>query len=198
MRAFWGGKGGFVIEFGGVCYQDTYHDVSCVYSTSILQDTRILMYLDVSQTRSQTYLTCSVTFQENTCILIFYMYFTRIPKESNIRILCASLMSHWIHIRIHQLIRIHVLTRCIFMDSSSRYIKIHRDTKSRYMYLGRVLTTLQDTIRIQSGYMRDPCGIHAGSNDPCGIHVSAEVRGYIRDTCGILQRYIRGYMYLKF
>ena len=26
-----GGKGGFVIEFGGVCYQDTYPDVSCVY-----------------------------------------------------------------------------------------------------------------------------------------------------------------------
>ena len=25
------GAGGFVIEFGGVCYQDTYPDVSCVY-----------------------------------------------------------------------------------------------------------------------------------------------------------------------
>ena len=26
-----GGQVGFVIEFGGVCYQDTYPDVSCVY-----------------------------------------------------------------------------------------------------------------------------------------------------------------------
>ena len=26
-----GGAVGFVIEFGGVCYQDTYPDVSCVY-----------------------------------------------------------------------------------------------------------------------------------------------------------------------
>ena len=25
------GKVGVVIEFGGVCYQDTYPDVSCVY-----------------------------------------------------------------------------------------------------------------------------------------------------------------------
>ena len=25
------GAGGFVIEFGGGCYQDTYPDVSCVY-----------------------------------------------------------------------------------------------------------------------------------------------------------------------
>ena len=40
--------------------------------------------------------------------------------------------------------------------------KIHRDTKSRYMYLGRVMTTLQDTIRIHKGYIWDTCGIHAG------------------------------------
>ena len=78
---------------------------------------------------------------------------------------------------------------CIFMDSSSRYIKIHRDTKSRYMYLGRVLTTLQDTIRIQSGYMRDPCGIHAGSNesmrDTCICRGSRIHKGYMRDTSKI-------------
>ena len=30
------------------------------------------------------YLKCSVTFQENTCILTFWMYFTRIPNESKI------------------------------------------------------------------------------------------------------------------
>ena len=41
------------------------------------------------------------------------------------------------------------------------------------------MTTLQDTIRIHKGYMRDPCWIHAG---------------YMRDTC---PRYILGYMYLK-
>ena len=39
---------------------------------------------------------------------------------------------------------------------------LHRDTKSRYMYLGRVMTTLQDTIRIHKGYIWDTCGIHAG------------------------------------
>ena len=33
--------------------------------------------------------------------------------------------------------------------------------------------------------------------DTCGIHVSAVVRGYMRDTCGILPRYILGYVYLK-
>ena len=93
------------------------------------------------------------------------------------------------------------------------------------MYLGRVMTT---RFKIQSGYIKDPCGIHAGSmRDPCGIHVSAEVRGYMQDTCmilvharlikdtcginvsavvrgymrdtyGILQRYILRYMYLKY
>ena len=51
-----------------------------MYPACILQDTRILMYLDVSQ----TYLTCSVTFQENTCILTFCMYFTRISNEFKI------------------------------------------------------------------------------------------------------------------
>ena len=66
--------------------------------------------------------------------------------------------------------------------------------------------------------MRDPCGIHAGYmylqkfedtcrilihdtckiiKDTCGINVSAVVRGYMRDTCGILPRYILGYMYFK-
>ena len=77
-----------------------------MYPACILQDTRILMYLDVSQ----TYLTCSVTLQENTCILTFCMYFTRISNEFKIHvqdthkihqdtcILCASLMSLWIHI----------------------------------------------------------------------------------------------------
>ena len=51
-----------------------------MYPACILQYTRILMYLDVSQ----TYLTCSVTFQENTCILTCCMYFTRISNEFKI------------------------------------------------------------------------------------------------------------------
>ena len=33
--------------------------------------------------------------------------------------------------------------------------------------------------------------------DTCGINLSALVRGYMRDTCGIFPRYILGYMYLK-
>ena len=51
-----------------------------MYPACILQDTRILMYLDVSQTD----LKCSGKFQENTCILTFCMYFTRISNESKI------------------------------------------------------------------------------------------------------------------
>ena len=64
-----------------------------MYPACILQDTRILMYLDVSQ----TYLKCSVKFQENTCILTFCMYFTRISNESKIHFG----LSHKIPIRIH-------------------------------------------------------------------------------------------------
>jgi hypothetical protein len=50
----------------------------------------------------------------------------------------------------------------------------------------------------------DTCSIHVLmedtfkiNQDTCGINVSAVVRGYIRDTCGILLRYIMRYMYLK-
>ena len=61
----------------------------------------------------------------------------------------------------------------------SRYIKIHRDSKSRYMYLGRVMTTLQDTIRIH----HDTSKIH---NE---IHVSQMyLERYVSemwDTCRI-------------
>jgi hypothetical protein len=49
----------------------------------------------------------------------------------------------------------------LFLDSSSRYIlcyvKIHRETKSRYMYLGHVMTRyvseMQDTSGIHQRYM---------------------------------------------
>ena len=114
------------------------------------------------------------------------MYFTRIPNESKI------------HFGIHiKYIKIHVswalpwwhtgyMSRynkihhdsCI-LDSSSGYIRIQRDTKSRYMYLGRVMTRyvseMQDTLEIHarymylqgwSRYMRDTSKIHIE------IHVS--------------------------
>ena len=68
--------GRVVIEFGGGVIRIRI----LMYPACILQDTRILMYLDVSQ----TYLKCSVEFQENTCILTFCMYFTRISNESKI------------------------------------------------------------------------------------------------------------------
>ena len=42
------GDGTFVIEFGYICYQDTYPDVSCVYPEGYIY-THTLMYLDVSQ-----------------------------------------------------------------------------------------------------------------------------------------------------
>ena len=46
--------------------------------------------------------------------------------------------------------------------------------------------------------MQDTNMIHARLiKDTCGINVSAVVRGYMRDTCGILPRYILGYVYLK-
>ena len=84
----------------------------------------------------------------------------------------ASLVSHWIHVRIHQ-------DTCI-LDSSSRYIRIHRDTKLRYMYLERVMTTLQDTIRIH----HDTCILDA-SSEPRWIHTR-----YIRDTLQIHSGYV--------
>ena len=142
------------------------------------------------------YLTCFVTFEENTCILIFCMYCTRIPKESKIHfwntykiqqdtcILRASLVSHWIHIRIHQ-------DTCI-LDASSRYIKIHRDTNHDtcetlprymmgYMYPKCILRGTYLRCRMHAGYMRDTC-ICKGDQDTCGIH----------------PRYMMRYMYLKF
>ena len=73
------------------------HDVyfRCIphVSWSPLQIHVSRMYPDASQ----MYLTRPVTFQENTCILTFCMYFTRIPNESKIHF--------GIHIRY---IKIHV------------------------------------------------------------------------------------------
>jgi hypothetical protein len=74
--------GGFLSFFGGGSYRIRilmYFDVSCMYPACILKEEGymytlcILMYL---RCNTQMYLKCPVTFQENTCILIFCMYFT--------------------------------------------------------------------------------------------------------------------------
>ena len=84
-------RGGVVIEFGWVCHQNTY---PYMYPACILKDTRILMYPGVSQ----TYLTCSVTFEENTCILTFCMYFDMYPKESQIHLGYMSDTSRYMYL----------------------------------------------------------------------------------------------------
>ena len=121
-----------------------------MYPACILKETRILMYPDVSQ----TYLTCSVTFEENcrhfACIL------TRIQRShryiwdtcqihQDTCILRASLVSPWIHIRIHQ-------DTCI-LDCSSRYIR-----NSGYMYTE---IQLQNHDRDYMYLGRDTCGIQS-------------------------------------
>ena len=78
--------------------------------------------------------------------------------------------------------RIHVswFFACILhvSQTSPRYILGYISDTSGYMYLAR---------GIHAGYMRDTYE----------IHVSAEVRGYMEDTCGIHERYIMSYMYLN-
>jgi hypothetical protein len=111
---------------------------------------------------------------------VFYTYPKRVQDtfwdthkiHQDTCILSASLMSLWIHFTIHQ-------DTCI-LNSLSRYIKIHRDTKSRYMYLGRVMMTLHDTIRIH----QDTCILNA-SSEPRWIHTR-----YIRDTLQIHLGYV--------
>jgi hypothetical protein len=148
---------------------------------------------------------------------VFYTYPKRVQDtfwdtyqiHQDTCILDASLVSHWIHIRIHQ-------DTCI-LDSSSRYIlwyiRIHRDTKSRYMYLGCVMTRyvseMQDTFGIHarymylqgwSRYMRDTSKIHdeihVSQMHPESEHVP-DMNWDMRDTCGIHPRYMMRYMYLK-
>ncbi len=65
-----------------------------------------------------------------------------------------------------------------------------------YTYPKRVQDTFWDTYQIH----QDICILHVGyMRDTYEIHVSAEVRGYIEDTCGIHERYIHvmRYMYLN-
>jgi len=141
----------------------------------------ILMYFKM-------YLKCPVIFQENTCISVFCVYFTRIPNESKI------------HFRIHiRYIKIHVSWALAWCHTGyiSRYITIrvswilYHDT-SRYTEIQNHDTCILDASwRIYVGYMQ------GFMRDTCGIHVSAVVPGYIDDTCGIHQGYIMRDMYLK-
>ena len=69
------------------------------------------------------------------------------------------------------------------------FITIHqgctpRDTKSRYMHLGRVMMTLQDTIRIH----HDTCILDA-SSEPRWIHIRIHTR-YARGTLQIHLGYV--------
>ena len=67
-------------------------------------DVSQMYFLHVSQ-RNPRYIWDTYQIHQDTCIFL------------------ASSVSHWIHIRIHQ-------DTCI-LDSSSRYIRIHRDTYPR-------------------------------------------------------------------
>ena len=103
-------------------------------------------------------------------------------------------MSHWIHIKIHQ-------DTCI-LDSSSRYIKIHRDTKTntscildaswRYNQDRTHAGYVRDTWRIHAGYMKDTCRIHARYMRVTCIWRGSRIHsGYMQDTLKINQRYMR-------
>ena len=71
LRSARGGAGGLLSSLGGVVIRIRI----LMYPACILQDTRILMYLDVSQTYLHALL-------HSTCILIFYymhVFYTYIP-----------------------------------------------------------------------------------------------------------------------
>ena len=133
------------IRFGGVLY-DTYPIVSwCIMRVVSCRIHVSWVYLDVSQ----MYLKCSVTFQQNTCILTFCMYFTRrdlfqtspryILDTHKIHhytcILLASYAPHWIHIRY---IRIRLSWN------------LHRDT-SRLQNYDKRHVYVRNTFRIHDG-----------------------------------------------
>ena len=138
---------------------------------------------------------------------VFYTYPKRVQDtfwdtyqiHQDTCILDASLVSHWIHIRIHQ-------DTCI-LDSSSRYIlwyiRIHRDTKSRYMYLGCVMTRyvseMQDTFGIHARYMYLQVGWSRYMRDTSKIHDEIHVSQMhpekdvsdMKETCGIRAGYMQ-------
>ena len=161
------------------------------------------MYPDVSWCISNvSYMLCyiRIEYMYLDILHVFHTYPKRVQDtfwdthqiHQDTCILGASLVSHWIHVRIHQ-------DTCI-LDSSSRYIRIHRDTKSRYMYLGRDTCGIQSethTSNISSEvrnwdarYMRDTFEIHSGY-----MYLQRWSR-YMRDT-PLHLKYIMRYMYLK-
>ena len=148
------------------------------------------------------YLKCSVTFQQNTCILTFCMYFTRrdlfqtspryILDTHKIHhytcILLASYASHWIHIRY---IRIHLSWN------------LHRDT-SRLQNYDKRHVYVRNTFRIHDGIhvsqmhaerhvseMQDTCGIHVGYMYP-----ERQSRYMLDTSTGIHARCMMRYMYM--
>ena len=146
------------------------------------------MYPDVSQ----MYLTSPVTFQENTCILTFCMYFTRIPNESKIHFgihiryitIHVSWTLPWCHTG-YMSGYIKIRVSWTLLHDTSRYIKIHmRDTYRihclKYLPLECIQSGTYLRCRIHAGYMRDTC-ICKGDQDTCGIH----------------PKYMMRYMYLK-
>ena len=111
-------------------------------------------------------------------------------------------------------IRIHV--SCTLHHDTSRFdIKIHRDTKSRYMYLGRVMVLASVVFESQVLQVNELVEMHGSCPRPLhrlcaplklwqGRHTYKEERTwdtgswrihaeYMRDTCGIHA----GYMYLQ-
>ena len=56
----------------------------CILSVCVYPEGYMYLECILGCDVSQMYLTSPVTFQENTCILTFCMYFTRIPNESKI------------------------------------------------------------------------------------------------------------------
>ena len=138
-----------------------------------------------------------VTFEENKFILhVLYMYTYPKGVQDTYQVHRRYIKIHvscaipWCHTGyISRYIRIRV--SWILHQDTSGNIRIHRDTKSRYMYLGRdtcgiqselltsnvsrevlYVTEMQDTCNIHSGYIRDTC-ICRGDQDTCRIHVHA-------------------------
>ena len=119
---------------------------------------------------------------------VFYTYLKRVQDTCRI------------HIRY---IRIHVSYALPWCHSGyiSGYIRIHvswtlhHDT-SRYTEIQNHDTCILDAswrhFKIQSGYIKDTFGIHAGSmRDTCICRGSRIHAGYIHDTCKINQGYMR-------
>jgi hypothetical protein len=96
---------------------------------------------------------CSVTFQENTCILTFRMYCTRIPNEFKIHLgyMYISDTSRYMY-----LARFLCVTLDTYQETSGYlylglFIKIHQDTQRYKITIHVSWTRHNDT----SGYNQD-------------------------------------------